>query len=147
MNRNDVRLLQAMRSYPSLTITLPPHRTSPDNRQDPIRVKNLVTEAGNRLMKEFSRREAEPILTRLDALTKEIDYRTTLDGLALFVSSEAAQAFVLPFTLNERVVIDETFFTRDLVFAMNRTPRYWVLALSEQPTRLYEGARDVLVEI
>ena len=36
---------------------------------------------------------------------------------------------------------------RDLVFALNRTPRYWVLALSEKPTRLYEGSREDLVEI
>ena len=30
---------------------------------------------------------------------------------------------------------------------MNRTPRYWVLALSEKPTRLYEATRDDLIEI
>jgi hypothetical protein len=46
-----------------------------------------------------------------------------------------------------RAVIDETFATRDLVFAMNRSPRYWVLALSEQPTRLYEGVRETLLEV
>ena len=28
---------------------------------------------------------------------------------------------------------------------MNRTPRYWAL-VSEKPTRLYEGTRDVLIE-
>ena len=48
MNRHDIRLLQAVRLYPSVTITLPTHRTSPDNKQDPIRVRNLVTEATNR---------------------------------------------------------------------------------------------------
>jgi hypothetical protein len=147
MNRHDVHLLQQIQGYPAVTITLPTHRTSPDNRQDPIRVKNLVEQATNRLLGEFSKREVEPVLARLEQLAAGIDYRNTLDGLALFVNRDFARAVYLPFTLRERVVVDESFFTRDLVFALNRTPRYWVLALSEKPTRLFEGTRDHLVEV
>ncbi len=147
MNRHDIHLLQQISGYPAVTITLPTHRTAPDNHQDPIRVKNLATEAAGRLLKEFSRREIQPLLLRLEQLVSDIDYRNALDGLALFVNRDMARAFYLPFRLKERIVIDETFATRDLVFALNRTPRYWVLALSEQPTRLFEGTRETLVEI
>lgn len=147
MNRHEIHLLQQISGYPALTITLPTHRTSPDNRQDPIRVKNLVEQAASRLLAEFSKRDIAPLLDRLEKLTEEIDYRYTLDGLALFVNRDFARAIQLPFTLKERVHVDETFLTRDLVFAMNRTPRYWVLALSEKPTRLYEATGDDLIEI
>lgn len=147
MNRHDILLLQQIRGYPALTITLPTHRTAPQNQQDPIRVKNLVKQAVTRLLQEFNKREIESLLARLEKLVSEIDYRYTLDGLALFVNRDFARAFQLPFTLEERIVVDETFYTRPLVFAMNRTPRYWALVLSEKPTRLYEGTRDVLVEI
>lgn len=147
MNRLDVQILQSIRGYPALSILLPTHRTSPDNRQDPIRLRNLVKEAGDRLLAEFSRRDIGPLLARLEALTVQIDLRYTLDGLALFVNRDFARTFYLTFTIKERVVIDETFATRDLVFALNRSPRYWVLALSEKPTRLYEGLRDTLVEV
>lgn len=147
MNRHDVMMLQQMSGYPSLTITLPTHRTSPDNRQDPIRVKNLISQAASRLLEEFSKREVEPLLTRLDQLAAGIDYRYTLDGLAMFATRDFAVMYQLPFTLKEKVVVDETFFTRDLVFAMNRTPRYWTLALSEQPTRFYEGTNEDMIEI
>jgi hypothetical protein len=147
MNRHDVNLLQQLRSYPSLTITLPVHRTSPDNRQDPIRIRNLVTEATNRLLQEFPRRDVAGILDRLTKAVEGIDYRYTLDGLAIFVNQDMARVFHLPFGLRERVVVDEGFMTRDLVFALNRTPRYWTLVLSEKPTRLFEGNRDILVEV
>lgn len=147
MNRTDIRLLQSIRGYPAVSILLPTHRTAPDNRQDPIRVKNLVIEVGNRLLQEFATREIAPVMSRLEALAAEIDYRHALDGLAIFANSDFARKFYLPFTLKERVVIDETFATRDLVFAMNRTPRYWVLALSEQSSRLYEGTRETLIEL
>jgi hypothetical protein len=137
----------ALRAMPSVTITLPAHRTSPDNRQDPIRLKNLVTEATNRLLNDFSKRDVDDVLKKLDALSSNIDHEQNLDGLALFVSPDVARAERLPFELKERVVVGDSFYTRDLVFAMNRTPRYWVLALSEQPTRLFEAARDDLIEM
>ncbi len=147
MNRLDLQKLQSIRGYPALSILLPTHRTTPDNKQDPIRVRNLVKEATDRVLAEFSKREVAPLLTRLDNLVSQIDYRNTLDGLALFVNKDVAYVFYLPFALKERIVLDETFATRDLVYALNRSPRYWVLALSEKPTRLYEGLRDTLVEV
>lgn len=147
MNRHDVQLLQQIKGYPALTLTLPTHSTAPENRQDPIRLGNLVKKASERLLKEFSKRDIAPLLTRLDQLVQSIDFRHSSNGLALFVNPDFARAFSLPFTLNERVVVDETFYTRDLVFTMNRTPRYWTLAMSEQPTRLFEGVRDQFIEI
>ena len=147
MNRQDILALEALRGYPCLTITLPTHRTSPDNRQDPIRLKNLGREVAERLTAELGKREVEAVLRSLDELVETIDHAQNLDGLALFVSADLARAERLPFTLAERVVVDESFFTRDLLFAMNRSPRYWVLALSEQPTRLFEASRDSLEEL
>lgn len=147
MNLNDVRLLQQVKGYPSLTITLPTHRTSPDNRQDLVRLKNLINEAANRLTGEFTKRDVEALLKRLEDLTSRIDFNQSLDGLALFVNHDFARATRLPFKVKERVVVDETFATRDLVYALNHSMRYWVLALSEKPTRLFEGTNDSLEEL
>ena len=88
MNRHDLHELQDVHNYPCLTITLPTHRTSPDNKQDPIRVKNLVTEGTKRLLGEFSKREVAPLLERLNTLVEAIDYNYTLDGLVLAVNGE-----------------------------------------------------------
>jgi hypothetical protein len=147
MNNHEVYLLQQIKGYPALTITLPTHRTSPENLQDPIRIKNLVEQATVRLHKEFSKREAAPLLERLEKLVDGIDYQHTLGGLGLFVNHDFALAIQMPFTLKECVNIGDTFLTRDLVFAMNRTPRYLTLVLSEKPTRLFECTRDTFIEI
>ena len=147
MNRHDLRELQEAHTYPCLTITLPTHRMRPDNKQDPIRVKNLVAEATNRLLGQFTKRQLAPLLKRLDELVAHIDYQFTLDGLVLAVNRDMAREYVLPFPLDERVVVDDTFFTRDLVHALNRMRRYWVLSLSEQATRLYSATREQLLEV
>lgn len=146
MNRHDILALARIDHYPSLTITLPTHRTSPDNRQDPIRLKNLVVQAAGRLVDEFGKRGAEPVLRPLERLAESIAHQDNLDGLALFVNADLAHVQRMPFTLPERVVVDTTFFVRDLIYAYNRSPHYYLLALSEQATRLFLAFRDDLEE-
>lgn len=70
-----------------------------------------------------------------------------MDGLILLVSCAYQGVFKVPYRLPERVAIDDNFLTRDIVFAMTRTPLYWVLMLSEKPTRLYLGRNTDLAEV
>lgn len=147
LNRNELDLLQQMRSMPSVTITLPTHRSAPDNQQDPIRLKNLANEAASRLAKDYSKREMEPLLKRLQDLVDNADHMHNEDGMALFVNRDFGRLVKLPFLLPERVEINEGFATRDLVYAMNRTRSYWVLQLSEQSTCLYHATDGSLSEV
>jgi len=143
----DVSRLGAIEGFPALSILLPTHRTAPDNRQDPIRLKNMVKEATVRLRAGCDSQQSARLLAGLDELVADIDHRYNLDGLALFVNEAEAHAVALPFAVAERVVLGDRFAIRDLVRALNRSPRYRVMALSEQPTRLYEGVRDSLVAV
>ena len=147
MNRSDILTLQSMSTYPSISILAPTHRTAPENEQDPILLKNLIREAEQRLSQEFERREYESCIDRLWRMANRIDHRYNLDGLALYVNQYYERTFKLPFSPKARAVVDETFATRELVYAMNRNSRYWVLVLSEKPTRLYEGLGQTLIEV
>lgn len=147
INRQDLKQLQSLLSIPALSILLPTHRTSPDNKRDPILVKNLVSEATDRLSEEFTNRELAPLLQNLETLVGEINYPHTLDGLALYVSHDFAKLYYLPFPVPARVIIDKTFATRDLVYGMHRSLRYWVLLLSQASTRLLAGTAETLEEV
>jgi hypothetical protein len=107
----------------------------------------LVKEATDRLSEEFSTRELEPLLKNLEELVEDIDYDHALDGLALFVADDFAKKFYLPFTVPKRVIIDQSFATRDLVYGLHRAQRYWVILLSQNASRLLAGVGETLVEI
>lgn len=147
MNRHDVELLQRIQGYPALTITMASHRTFPENRQDPVRLKNLASQASERLLKEFGKRDIPGVLHNLEEAVASVDHNQNLDGLAICVNKDMFRVYRLPFPPKERIVVDETFLTRDLVYALNRSSRYWLLVLSEKPTRLFEGFRDTVVEV
>ncbi len=145
MNRSDVEFLQSIRSDPAVSILMPTHRRAPENRQNPIRLKQLVSQATDLLLTTRPHHEIEPLLNQFEKLLREIDYRKMQDGLALFVSCDLARYLHLPFTVTERIVVDDTFAVRDLVIALNHSPRYWVLVLSKKSTRLFEGWLDTLI--
>jgi hypothetical protein len=144
--RGELKRLQGLKDYPSLSLLAPTHRTAPANKKDRIVVKNLATEGLDRLQREFKPREVAALVRNLHRLIDGTDWEHALEGLALFASRDVAAAVPLPFRPKARVVIDATFATRDLVFSLNRSPRYRVLVLTEKPTRLYDATTNVLTE-
>lgn len=145
--RSELKQLQGHYEYPSISVLAPMHRTAPGNKKDPIVIKNLVAKGIDRLHKEFKKREVASLVKNLTKLADKIDYQHSLDGVALFASKDTAVEIPLPFRVKPRVMIDATFATRDLVYTLNRAPRYRVLVLTEKPTRLFEATTRILVEV
>jgi hypothetical protein len=145
LSRSDLKSLQTHRDYPSVSILAPTHRTEPANKKDSIKVNNLVRKAIDRLYDEFTKREVAAVINNLQRLVRGVDWKHTLDGLALLASKERSAAVSLPFRVKPRAMVDETFATRDLVYAFNRAPPYRVLVLSHK-VRLYDAWTAVLDE-
>lgn len=141
-----LKKIKNITSEACVTIILNTHRTKPDNIQDPINLKNLVKNAENRLLADFEKRFAQPIIDRLNKLADSIDHQFNLESLILFVNEEIAEYTRLPINVVDRVVVDNTFATRDLVRAMNQEANYYVLILNRQEVRLLEAQNDKFVQ-
>jgi hypothetical protein len=128
-----------------VTIILNTHRTSPDNKKDSLTLKNLIKEAEERLFADEKKRDAKQLVERLKDLESKIDHNHNLESLILFVNEDVAEYTRLPIAVEERVIIDNTFATRDLVRAMHFETNYYVLVLSQQKVRLIEAFNDKVV--
>jgi hypothetical protein len=128
-----------------VTIILNTHRTSPDNKKDSLTLKNLIKEAEERLFADEKKRDAKQLVERLKDLESKIDHNHNLESLILFVNEDVAEYTRLPIAVEDRVIIDNTFATRDLVRAMHFETNYYVLVLSQQKVRLIEAFNDKVV--
>lgn len=128
-----------------ITIILNTHRTKPDNEQDRILLKNLIKEAEQRLLADESKRDAQKLIQRLAELEEKIDHSHNLESLILFVNEDIAEYTRLPIAVENRVVIDHTFATRDLIRALHIETNYYILVLSRQKVRLIEAFNDKVV--
>ncbi|QNE78865.1 chemotaxis protein [Streptomyces finlayi] len=138
--------LRATRPYPALSLTMPTHRRAPDNAQDAVRLRNLVAEASSRL-------EADPDVTRevrtavreqLDRAVAEVDPRRALDALVVFATADDYQIWQVPRTAPQRVVLSDTYLTRNLVAAKAQARPFWALTVSGHHATLWSGTTEAV---
>jgi hypothetical protein len=110
-------------------------------------MKNLIRETEKRLGENYDPDRVKDLMEKIGGLEQEIDYKSTGQGIAMFVSDSDAKLVYLPFAPKETVSVGSSFQTRDLVFALNRNAKYYMLALSQDPTRLFSGLGSQLTEI
>ncbi|WP_395158954.1 hypothetical protein [Ilumatobacter sp.] len=146
MNRATLNELQRQRSYPSITMLL---NTTPGitlSLTELDTARRLACHIDNRLDGDVSDALRLSLITRLTHAIDEQAGEPSSHALALFVSPEYSAAVRLARSIEERVTIDDTFTTRDLVAVFNRTALYRVITISEQTSRLFIGDRQRLVE-
>jgi hypothetical protein len=141
-----LRGLRATRPYPVLSLTMPTHRREPDNAQDPVRLRNLLAEAQRRIDADpqVSRQQRISLQEQLARAAAEIDLVHALDGLVVFATTEEHQIWTLPRSVPERVVLSDSFLTRNLVAAQAQARPYWILAVAADQATLWSGTGDLL---
>jgi hypothetical protein len=139
--------LLSARPAPCLSVYQPTHRRHPENKQDPIRFRNLVKELEASLRQSYPEIEARPLLEPFDALARNEDFwNHTLDGLAVLGGTGVFHAVRLPQSVTELVVAGESFHTKPLRRFLQSVDRYQVLGLSLHSIRFFEGTRHALYE-
>lgn len=141
-----LKRLKEIQSDCCVTIILETHRTIPENEKDPILLKNMMKEAETRLAAGYDKRVADNMIKRLRALAADIDHRHNQETLILFVNEHIAEYLRLPIHTANRVVIDKTFGTRDIVRALHSEIGYYILVLSRNEARLIEAFNDRVSE-
>ncbi|MGA8741494.1 MAG: hypothetical protein WB561_09960 [Terracidiphilus sp.] len=133
---------------PCLSLYQPTHRHFPENRQDPIRYRNLVKQLKQSLEQRYPTREVKPLLKPLDALAVEPDFwNHTQDGLAVLSAPDLFRIYKLQRPVHELAIAADSFHTKPLLRILQSADRYQVLGLSRGAIKLFEGNRDALDEI
>ncbi|WP_328498278.1 chemotaxis protein [Streptomyces sp. NBC_00414] len=140
--------LRRPRPYPAVSVLTPTHRREPDKAQDPVRLRNVVAEAKKQLESDPSvtRERRIDVVEQLEQALAEVDLSHSEDGLAIFAAPGEHQVWSLARTVPERVVLSDTFLTRNLVAAQAAESPFWVLTVSADRMALWSGGGGHVVE-
>lgn len=128
---------------PYVSVFLPTHRAGPETRQDPIRLKNLLT-AAERELDESDR----DVLGPAWRLVEDRDFwQYQSDGLAVLASREGARVFRVPVRFEEASEVGDRFRVAPLVPLLARDARFHLLALSRGRVRLLECTAEGVREL
>jgi hypothetical protein len=131
----------------AVSIYAPTNKMAPENQGDRIVVKNLVTVALEQIDKLGPKRDYQGLIDNLNAAFESVDWNHSTDGLGLLVSDQAFWKFNLSHTPAEQVTVSDTFSIAELAKTVNKSWEYYLLVLSESPTRLFQGDRESLLEL
>ncbi len=133
---------------PCLSAYQPTHRHAPDNRQDPIRFRNLLKKLEGSLRREYPGAEVTALLRPFEELAGERPFwEHALEGMAALGAPGFFRVYRLQRPVPELAVVATSFHTKPLLRQLQSADGFQVLGLNRREVRLFEGDRDVLDEI
>lgn len=149
LNPADLKSLIAQQGKWSVSLYMPTHRVGQEQQQDPIRLKNLLAEAETKLLANGLRRsEVERLMRPAEELLwKDGFWRQQADGLAIFLSNGFSVIYRLPAEFEELLVIANNFHIKPLLPLLGRVGKFYILGLSLNRVRLFQGTPDTIREI
>lgn len=149
LTREQLEHLAERRDGPCVSIYLPTHKTGRDVRQDPIRFKNLLSEAEAALKDRGMRDlEVQEYLAPVRALLDDDDFwQHQSDGLAVFRSPEEWREYRLPLRFGELAQVEDRFYLKPLLPLLSEDGRFYLIAISQKRVRLFECTRFTVREL
>lgn len=148
LTEKRIQDLLEIEKAPCLSLYMPTYRNHPDNRQDPIRFKNLLKEMEQSLLQKYSAEETKTHLAPLEKFTEDnYFWNNSLDGLAIFSAPNFFDVVKLPTSVETLAIVADSFHTKPLREYVQSTDRYHLLGLSLDEFKLYEGNRHSIEEI
>lgn len=146
--RKSLQELQENQSELCLSLYQPSHRHFPDNKQDPIRYKNLVNRLAESLKQKHSEEDIKKLLRPFHDLADNINFwNHTLDGVAVFATDKYFAAYTMPRVMPELAIAARSFHKKPLRKFLQSTDQYQLLALSLDEIEIYQGDRNSLQRI
>jgi len=132
-----------------ISLYMPTHRHGRDTEQDPIRFKNLLSEAEERLQSKGLRSpDVREMLAPAQRLLQTPNFWWhQSDGLAVFIASDTFHTYRLPLPFTELVVISDRLHLKPLLPFFTNNGHFYILALSQNEVRLLEGTQYTVDEI
>lgn len=138
ISQQDINDLVAHDSWPAVTITLNTSGSGPNRQHGPIRLKNFLLVAEERLVAAMMRRTvAHDLLAGAGKLIGDTDFWGQKHaGLAIFIAEGSTRVFRLAFHVDDSLDVAACFNVLPLLPAFTACQPYNVLVLDKHHVRL-----------
>lgn len=144
--REDLEQLVAAESGPCLTLLMPCYETGPEQQQNHIRFKNLLSEAEKSAGDH--RQALRKTFDTLGQLVDDEDFWThTSAGFAVFSDGKRTRMYQLPQRLPEHAEVADHYAITPVLPSVAEDESCYVLCVSRKHTRLLLAGRDEVAEV
>lgn len=142
----ELKLLLDQKGKTCVSIILPLHNLTIDQKADKIHLEKAVKEICEELKNNFPDK-AEKLIDSIHNLEQQIKFNRNDEGIGLYVSENVSFYLTFPFPPTEHLSIDKSFRIRELLLKDQYALPYNILYVDEKEIRLYTGKLKQLQEI
>ena len=146
VSERTIRELINQKGENLVTITLPTHEKGEESKQDPIRFKNLLSEAEN-ILQERNSNEVNPgdiLKPANELLDKPMFWSHMKKGLVVYLTEDSFDLYHLPYEVDEQVFVNDHFMITPLLPMTSMDGTFTVLAASRKNVRLLRCTRNTV---
>ncbi|MFA7078456.1 MAG: hypothetical protein WC147_08635 [Syntrophomonas sp.] len=149
LTREDLTVLMGKQDGVCITIYMPTYRAGAEIQQGRIRLKNLLQEAGKRLIGGGMRSpQAKLLLDPAQQLVLDNQFwQQQRDALAIFLTADMFYHYCLPLDMDEFLHIGKRFHLKPLLPLLSGDGLFYVLALSQNAVRVLQCTRASVNEL
>jgi hypothetical protein len=143
----ETDMLIGAKDYPAISIILPTHPQYPGFKVDKEHMIELVRRAEEQMNARFSKHKTGALMDRLRETVKGIDYTSLSASLAIYVSENTGKVIHLPFEVSEKVIVDDSFEVRDLIYSAKLNRHYLLVSVTKNGVRTALGYGNALLPV
>ncbi|MBN1382107.1 MAG: hypothetical protein JXA41_10555 [Deltaproteobacteria bacterium] len=149
LSKDELKTLMQKHEGLCISVFMPTYRTGAEIQQNQIRLRNLLKQVESKLEAAGVRtQEIEKFLEPASALINNILFwRRQSDGLALFIAADLFRCYRLPADFDEVMVITDRFHIKPLLHLLVSKVPFYILALSQNDVKIYEGTKRSFREL
>ncbi len=140
-------LIEAVHYRPTVSIILP---FEPKMSLKTELIKSLKF-AADKVEKELQQNYPDEMSTlvmqKLKGIVKSLNFNTYKKSIAIYISPVFEKVLYLDIAVEEKIIVDQSFEIRDLVYSTKQLHKYLVLLLSANESRIFLGNSETFVRI
>ncbi len=148
-NNIDLTNLVKEAGKPCISIYMPTHPAGGMSEEDSLTLKNLVRESREQMKANSIRQDT--IHSFMEPVEQLIDdnyfWRYQDRGLVIFRSPDYFDSFHIPIEVEKMVYVDDDYYLKPLLPLFNGEGNFYLLLLSQNNVKLYQGNRYNLEEV
>jgi hypothetical protein len=140
-------LIEAVHYRPAVSIIMPFEPKMSLKSEITQALKFAADKVELELKENYPDEMSSLVMQKLKAIYKNLNFNTHKKSIAIFVSPVFEKVLYLDIAVEEKIIVDESFEIRDLVYSKKQLHKYLVLLLSSNESRIYLGNSENFVRI
>jgi hypothetical protein len=140
-------LIEAVHYRPAVSIIMPFEPKMSLKTELVKSLKFAVDKVGQELQENYPDEMSTLVMQKLKGIFKNLNFNTHKKSIAIYVSPVFEKVLYLDIAVEEKIIVDESFEIRDLVYSKKQLHKYLVLMLSANESRIYLGNTETFVRI